>query len=327
MTTGIRIARHATLALVAVFGYALTAPAEPVASIASEPAAKYTRSEDVVYGRRDGHAMTLDVFTPPGRANGAGVIIFVSAEYRSNRDLLAMIHPIGTKPFLDRGYVVFAVLLSSQPKYTVPEILDDAHRAVRFVKHNGKKFGVDPAKIGVTGGSAGGHLALMMGSAGAPGDPKAVDPVDRGSSKAAAVACFFPPTDFTALDGKCTPELAAPFDIRTFEPTTGTYERVTPAKRREIGTAISPLTHAAKGSAPTLIIHGDRDTLVPLSQSTAMIDKLEACGVECKLVVKEGKGHFWLGIDRDVPALVDWFERHLLGRNPQGSEIVRSVRR
>lgn len=327
MTPGIRNTRHATLALIAFLGFALSATAEPVTSVSRDTPAKYSRSEDVVYGRRDGHAMTLDVFTPANRANGAGVIIFVSAEYRSNRDLLAMIHPIGTQPFLDRGYVVFAVLLSSQPKYTVPEILDDAHRAVRFVKHYGKKFGIDPAKLGVTGGSAGGHLAMMMGCAGAPGDPKAADPIDRGSSKAAAVACFFPPTDFPALDGKCAPEMAAPFDFRTFGPTTGTYERVTPENRRAIGTAISPLSHAAKGAAPTLIVHGDRDTLVPLTQSTAMIDKLEACGVECKLVVKEGKGHYWLGIDRDVPTLVEWFDRQLLGRNPQASEIARSVRR
>ena len=167
----------------------------------------------------------------------------------------------------------------------------------------------------------------MMGCAGVPGDPKAADPVDRGSSKAGAVACFFPPTDFAALDGKCTPEMAAPFDFRTFVAATGTYERVTPEKRRAIGTAISPLNHAAKGAAPTLIIHGDRDTLVPLSQSAAMIDKLEAYGIECKLVVKEGKGHCWFGIDRDVLTLVEWFDRHLLGRIPQGGDIVRSVRR
>jgi len=275
-------------------------------------AANHTRTEDVVYGRRDGHALTMDVFAPSGKANGAGVIVFVSAEFRSGREFLAMVHPIGTAPFLDRGYVVFAVLLSSQPKYTVPEILDDAHRAVRFVRYNSKRFGVDPTRIGVTGGSAGGYLALMMGCAGLPGDPNATDPVDRESSKAAAVACFFPPSDFLALEGACSNETAAPFDFREFAVKSGTYERVTLEKRRKIGRSVSPLTYVSKRAAPTLIIHGDKDTLVPLAQSEAMIDKLKACGVDSHLIVKPGKGHFWYGIEKDVPAFTDWFDAHLL---------------
>ena len=69
------------------------------------------------------------------------------------------------------------------------------------------------------------------------------------------------------------------------------------------------------------ILHLLYSTLVPLTQSTAMIDKLECCGVECKLIVKAGKGHLWLGIDRDIPAFVDWFDRHLLG------DTISSVRR
>ena len=78
-------------------------------------------------------------------------------------------------PFLDRGYTVFAVMHGSQPKYTVPEIVDDVHRAVRYVKHNAKKYGIDPDKLGATGGSAGGHLSLMMGRAGDPGGAGAAD--------------------------------------------------------------------------------------------------------------------------------------------------------
>src|SRR4029079_1170552 len=152
----------------------------------------FTRAEDVIYGRKYGLAMTMDIFTPKENANGKGVIWCVSGGWFSAK-------PGGVglgKEFVDRGYVVFAVIHGSQPKFTIPEVLDDMHGAVRFIKANAKKYNVDPDKLGITGGSAGGHLSLMQGCAPKEGNPKAPDPVDRQSSKVAAVACFYPPTDF-----------------------------------------------------------------------------------------------------------------------------------
>jgi acetyl esterase/lipase len=271
----------------------------------------YTRFEDVVYGHRDGLAMTMDVFTPKANPNGAGVIIFVSAEYKSGRDLLLRFHPTTSMPFLDRGYVVFQVMHCSQPRYTVMEIVEDAHRAVRFIKYNAKKYGIDPAKIGVAGASSGGHLSLMMGCAGAPLDPKAADPVDRESSRASAVACYFPPTDFLTLaDATVKKEIAAPFDFHELDPKTGLLERVSAKRRLDIARDLSPITHAAKGAAPTLIVHGDKDEVVPIAQSEAMIEKLKGCGVESKLLVKKGKAHFevvW--VVKELPTLADWFDQ------------------
>src|SRR5439155_3550362 len=98
--------------------------------------------------------------------------------------------------FLKRGYTVFAVVHGSQPKFTVPEILLDMHRAVRYIRSHAQDFKIEPERIGITGGSAGGHLSLMQGTAGDLGDPKARDPVERVSSRVQAVACFFPATDF-----------------------------------------------------------------------------------------------------------------------------------
>ena len=77
---------------------------------------------------------------------------------------------------MDRGYTVFAVVHGSQPKFTIPEVLDDMHRAVRFIRHNAKKYGIDPDRLGITGGSAGGHLSLMQGTAGKAGNPKSPGP-------------------------------------------------------------------------------------------------------------------------------------------------------
>lgn len=287
--------------------------AVPPFAPAAEVAPPYTVTEDVVYGRRAGLALTLDVFAPK-KSNGAGVIVFVSANYRSGRELMPLVHPLASKAFLDRGYTVFAVLHGSQPKFTLPEIVEDAHRAVRFVRHSAKRFGIDPNRIGATGGSAGGHLALMVGCSGRAGDPSAKDPVERERSGVEAVACFFPPTDLLALEGRATGDFAAPFDVRELDATTGLYERVSLARRRELGRELSPLTHASAGSAPVFVTHGEKDTVVPVEQSRALVAKLKGCGVESELSVKPKAGHFWLGIERDVPAFADWFDKHLTGQ-------------
>ena len=97
---------------------------------------------------------------------------------------------------LKRGYTVFAVVHGSQPRYTIPEIVADMNRAVRFIRYHAADYHIDPDRIGITGGSAGGHLSLMQGTAGDKGNPDAKDPIDRTSSRVQAVACFFPPTDF-----------------------------------------------------------------------------------------------------------------------------------
>jgi acetyl esterase/lipase len=277
----------------------------------------YTRTEDVIYGRKYGLAMTMDVFTPKEKPNGKGIIFCVSGGWRSAKEAIN----VGfMKEFLDRGYVVFAVVHGSQPKFTIPEVLEDMHRAVRFVRANAKQYNIDPEKLGITGASAGGHLSLMQGTAPQPGKPDATDPVDRESSRVAAVACFFPPTDFlnygkegnVALGGGTLKGFRPPFDFWERDKDTNKLVVIADEERRkEIGKAISPITHVSKESAPALIIHGDADTLVPIQQAEVMIAKLKEAGVPCELVVNKGGGHGWKGIDKDIPTLANWFDKYL----------------
>src|SRR6476620_778472 len=117
------------------------------------------RKEDVIYGRKFGLAMTMDVYVPKAKQNGAGVIYAVSGGWISLKQPVA---PPVYDVFLSRGYVVFAVTHGSQPRFSIPEVLEDMHRAVRFIRHNAKQYGVDPDRLGIAGGSAGGHLSLMQ---------------------------------------------------------------------------------------------------------------------------------------------------------------------
>src|SRR5207247_5494548 len=119
----------------------------------------YTRQRDVIYGRKYGTALTMDVFTPKKEANGAGVVFAVSGGWFSAHEA---INPGFYDEVLRRGYTVFAVVHGSQPKYTIPEVLTDMHRALRFIRAHAGDYRIDPERIGITGGSAGGHLSLMQ---------------------------------------------------------------------------------------------------------------------------------------------------------------------
>jgi acetyl esterase/lipase len=278
----------------------------------------FTRKEDVIYGRKFGTALTMDVFTPKKDAKGTGVIIVVSGGFFSSHEAIL---PAFVKPLTDRGYTVFAVVHGSQPRYTVPEIIQDMNRAVRFIRYHAKDYGIDPDRIGVTGASAGGHLSLMLGTAGDTGDPQAKDPVDRVSSRVQAVACFFPPTDFLNY-GKPGKEMIhatdhdrrfrPAFDYRELDKESNVSVPIADPKRlQEIARQISPISHVTPDDPPTLIIHGDADQLVPLQQSERIVEEFKKTGIPTNLVVKKGAGHGWIGLDKDLNQLADWFDKYL----------------
>src|SRR5437660_8674589 len=100
----------------------------------------YTRTADVIYGRKFGTALTLDVFTPKKDANGAAIIFVVSGGWYSDHNGISGAVPLYIQPLVEKGYTVFAVCHGSNPKYTIPEILDDLHRSVRFIRHNAKDY-------------------------------------------------------------------------------------------------------------------------------------------------------------------------------------------
>src|SRR5689334_3200076 len=97
---------------------------------------KITRTEDVIYGRKFGTALTLDVFQPE-KPNGYGVLFMVSGGFFSSHEA---VNANACKALLDRGYTIFEVVHGSQPKFTITEIEQDIHRAVRFVRHNATKY-------------------------------------------------------------------------------------------------------------------------------------------------------------------------------------------
>ena len=260
---------------------------------------------DIVYGHKDGMALTFDVIRPE-KPNGAAILFLQSGGWYSAWSEPKKLLP-ACQPMLAKGFTVFVVRHGSAPKYAVPDAIGDVRRCVRFIRLSAAALGVDPARLGVFGGSAGGHLSLMLATTADDGDAKSGDEVLRQSDGVAAVVALYPPTDIRTWVTdppeaiKRIPRLKPPL---TFDPA------LTPA--------CSPLLHVSPGDAPALLIHGDKDELVPIEHSRNYDAAARDQKVPCKLLVIEGAGHAFNEKHNEtvVPAMVGWFEKHLLGESP-----------
>ena len=247
---------------------------------------------DVVYGHKDGMALTFDVFRPKENANGSGVLFMVSGGWVSN-----WMEPKQSIPLfqhlLDRGYTVIAVRHGSSPRFLVPECVSDVQLALDFIAKHASDWNVDPNRLGVFGFSAGGHLSLMLGTVG--GTRRGTEEVAR----VAAVVAVFPPTDLAPYVDPKNP-LREQFPALKFEPSKAE--------------SVSPLMQVTADDAPTLLFHGDKDELVPLWHSEKIQKAFDAVKVESKLVVIPGAAHGFNdeGNRRLAKEMGEWFDRYLL---------------
>ena len=268
------------------------------------------RTDGVTYGERNGAPLTMDIVKPKD-PNGRAIAVMVSGSWKSGEPgetptwLMA--------PLLRRGYTVFAICHISQPEATVMEIIEDVHRGVRFVRCHADEHGIDPDKIGVTGGSAGGHLSLMLATTGGVGPADSADELDQFSSEVQAVAIFYPVTDLLNL-GASTENAGDGGPPKSYLEAFGFlsgYTDLDADSWTKIGRDCSPIYFVDENLPPTLIHHGDADTLVPLEQSEWYRDRASKLGAEVKLVVEPGGGHGWLTMIYDVYKFGDWFDKHL----------------
>lgn len=255
---------------------------------ANEPELDITA--DVVYGHKHGMALTYDVLRPAGERNGVGLLFMVSGGWVSK-----WTEPQQTaefvQPLLDAGYTILAVRHGSSPKYVIPEIEPDIKLALEHVHQHASDHGIDPRRLGVFGFSAGGHLSLLLGT-------QTNDRQAENAPQVAAVAAVFPPTDLAPYVEPGNP-LRERFPALKFDP--------------ELAERYSPLKHVTPDDAPALLVHGDKDELVPLWHSEKLVAAMEQAGVPHRLLVIEGAAHGFdqQGNQRMYAAMVEWFDQHL----------------
>ena len=267
----------------------------------------YEQKMDVVYGEVHGTGLLMDVFTPKEKPNGLAIVDVASGAWHSDRGkirdhTLAQLYRI----FCTRGYTVFAIRPGSRTRYTGLEMAAHVKMGIRYVKLHAAEYKIDPDRLGLTGASAGGHLATLVAVTPEAGKPEASQPLQRLGTQVRAAAVFFPPTDFLDWDGK-------PADVKVlgdlfFLGGTGNHSE---AEIAEQARQLSPAQLVKAPPIPFLLIHGDADPVVPLQQSQKMVAALKAAGGSAELIVKPGGGHPWMTLPEEVKIMADWFDEHL----------------
>ena len=256
--------------------------------------AEIVLEENITYGKAGDTELKLDLARPQG--NGPfPAIVFIHGGGWSGGNRQAYRGQI--QEAAKRGYVA-ATISYRLMKYDeakketttadpiFPAQIHDAKAAIRWVRANAKKYHVDPDRIGVTGGSAGGHLSLLVGltdpSSGLEGDSGNPDQ----SSRVQAVVNVFGPTDMAY----CYEKSSVAWIFRLFM-------GGTPAEAAERYKAASPITYVSKDDPPVLTLHGDQDALVPVEQARMLDEKMKAAGASHTLIVFKGQGHGFGGED------------------------------
>jgi acetyl esterase/lipase len=255
---------------------------------------------DIEFANPDGQHLQVNVARPKsGEGKFPAVVCIHGGGFRAGKresyDRLCL-------TLAQNGYVAITVTYRLAPAYPFPAAVLDCKSAVRWLRANAAKYHVDPARIGVTGGSAGGHLAQFLGVTAGVKEFDAGENLDQ-SSAVSCVVNFYGPSDLTKSYGKSVDaaEVLPLFfggDLST--------------KRREHITG-SPLYWVTPDAAPTLVVHGTDDKFVAYEQAEWMVDKLKASAVEAELLTLDCAGHGFKGADLEKAekALLAFFDKHL----------------
>jgi len=202
-----------------------------------------------------------------------------------------------------RGYVAATMTYRLAPKHKFPAAVHDTKAAVRWLRANAAAYKINPQKIGVTGGSAGGHLAQFLAVTAHVPEFEGTGGNPEQSSSVACVVNFYGPSDFTKSYGKSV-------DAHEVLPLWlgGNLETA-----RLLHIKASPLYWVTPDAAPTLCVHGTEDKYVAYEQAVWLIDRLKAAGVDASLLTLKGAGHGFKGHDAEIAeqALFDFFDKKL----------------
>ena len=269
--------------------------------------------ENVTYGKAGETELKLDLARPDGDGPFPAIVfIHGGGWYQGSRQgYRGQIQEAARKGYVAATISYRLMQFDESEKETTtatpifPAQIHDAKAAIRWLRANAEKYNLDPDRIGVTGGSAGGHLSLLVGLT----DPAANLEGESGnpeqSSRVQAVVNVFGPTDMAF----CHEKSSVAWIFRLFM-------GGTPDEARKCYKAASPLTYVSQDDPPVLTLQGDRDALVPVEQAKVLDEKMKLAGASHTLIVFEGQGHGFRGEyqQKAMNAMWAFFDRHLKPR-------------
>lgn len=254
--------------------------------------------KDVTYCTADNVDLKLDLYFPKSLNGPTPVVVYVHGGGWTSGSKDDGAGTVDFPALLDAGFIVGSVNYRLAPQAQFPAMIEDVKCAIRFLRTNASQYNINPNKIGAWGGSAGGHLVSLLGTTDQSAGFDMGQYLDQ-SSRVQAVVDMFGPADLTGAISQNYNNLK-----------TNVFGNFDPAKA-------SPVTYITPDDPPFLILQGDADTTVPLSQSQEFYNKLTAAGVPAQLVIVHGGPH-GLNSPNETPSrseltqmIVNFFNQHL----------------
>jgi acetyl esterase/lipase len=271
---------------------------------------------NIIFGMFSGLAFLMDVYHPE-KPNGYGAILILGSAWAapleySARPLKNDAAELSTfvLPLVKGGYTVFVIDHRAAPRFHYPAMIEDAHRAVRFIRFSAEQYGINPNRIAAVGYSSGAHLASLLGLMDGAGDGNSRDPVERESGRVQCVVAGGTPADLAGIGE--TPQALALLSAFVGEPVSANPS-VNSALHKKLEDA-SPIHYVKAGAPPFLLFHGDADELVPYSSSQELEEALSKVHVPVKLITIRGGTHnsvVSLESDEFTGEMVAWLDEHL----------------
>jgi hypothetical protein len=266
--------------------------------------------ENVPYGKWKDRDVVFDVLTPMGSKLGKGIILVASGSFKSKKEDYTKGISGWAGELLKGKYTCFVLY---HPNFDegafIPDMVKSIDRGVRFVRSQAARYEVDPDHLGLTSGSSGGHLALMVGLRGDDGVKDSPDPVMRVSNRVQALVAWYSPSDVLNW---MTPDSWARGQgppVKTCQE----YMGVTGDELTRVLKEMSPITYVSPDDPPTLLLHATGDPVVPIYQSFRLEAALDKAGVPNFLIIHDGLGHNrGAAMFKEYDPVRSWFRKYLI---------------
>jgi len=256
------------------------------------------------YANAGGKALLLDLYLPEKAEGPTPVIVWVhgGAWQAGSKEGCPALR------IVPRGYAAASLNYRLSQEAIFPAQIEDCKAAIRWLRAHAKEYNLDPARFGAWGASAGGHLVALLGTAGDVKELAGTGGNLDQPSRVQAVCDFFGPTDFCQMAAHSLPGSPIQHD----DPRSPESLLIGGAlqENKDKAARANPITYVTQNAPPFLILHGDKDPLVPHHQSEILAEALKKAGVEVTFHTVAGAGHGFGGpqIDKMVD---EFFDRHL----------------
>ena len=259
---------------------------------------------DVVYKRVNGRELRMDIYSPKSISRALPVVLWIFGNRWSRG---SKNHPPPLN-LMSRGYIVVSIEYRLSGEAPFPAAIEDCKAAVRWIRANAAAYHFDGDHIGAWGHSAGGHLAALLGTSAGVAELEGSDDNAGFSSRVQAVCVMAGPSDIVQFYDTVSNsnEGMASIARESIEQFLGGPVEQNSAK----AIAASSTTYVSKDDPPFLIIHGENDESIPVSQGKMLCSKLKAAGVQVTLIVAEGRGH-GVGGPAYAPVITSFFDKYL----------------